>query len=95
MWFGLQSVWILARLGLLLPTISILLFFGTFNTKIKQLVDRFGGPPGVMDILRGEFCGKRLNFKEDVKKQILETIGRYLNCPDAKLDAICSELKYN
>ena len=94
LWICLRSICVLSRLRLLLPMISLLISLGTFNSGIKEVINRYGGKNGLLHILQGAFCGKRLNFQADIRQQILETIQRYFTCPDADVDATCSELKY-
>ncbi|XP_045176594.2 uncharacterized protein LOC123537094 [Mercenaria mercenaria] len=93
-WLGLRCVWLLVRLRLMLPGIRLLLYFGTFNSKINHFLNKYGGKDGVRHVIQGAFCGKAVDFDMDIGEQIVDTVRRYLTCSDDEEDAICSELKY-
>lgn len=67
---------------------------GVFMPQIKDFMAVFGGRPGLQSMLEGALKGTPLDFSEDIGEQIIETMDRYLSCPDEDEDGIASELKY-
>ena len=75
-------------------TVSLIVGISSFDPTLRSHVNQFGGRDGLRHILRGAFCGKRLDINMDIREQIVDAVWRYLSCSDDEEDSLCSELKY-